>query len=434
MTPPLLSWRQHSAEFGRRVRHGIDSTVGRNVLSLYGLQFANYILPLVTVPYLVRVLGPEKYGAVVFGQGLMAYFIIVVNYGFNWSATRTISVQREDRDAVILTASSVWAAKALICIGALLTLLYLVQIVPRLKAEETLLYFLFGTVVGHVLFPTWLFQGMESMVAISVINFAMRVLTTVAIFGLVHKPDDFLIYALLLSVQWSGAGILGVWIAGRNLNVHFRWPGWRNIVAVLAEGWTLFLSTAAVSLYTTGNTFILGMLTNNVTVGYYGAAERLVKSLLRLLQPITQAVYPRFSRMAEESREEMLYWARKGLFAQSFLGFVLSVSLFAGAPLIVRIFLGGAYGPAVTIFRLLSPLPLLIGISSSLGQFVMLPLHRDRARLVIFTIAGATNIVLALALVPHWSANGMAVAVLSSELVAVISLYIYVKRHKISPI
>jgi len=110
---------------------GLATSVGRNALSLYALQFGNYAVPLATVPYLVRVLGPEKFGIVAFGQGLMAYFSLVVNYGFDWSATRKIAVHRDDRDGVNRIVSSIWAAKTLLCSGTALVLIILVSSCQR---------------------------------------------------------------------------------------------------------------------------------------------------------------------------------------------------------------------------------------------------------------------------------------------------------------
>ena len=259
-------------------------------------------------------------------------------------------------------------------------------------------------------------------------------MTTLVILLLIRQPADFLIYAGLLSLQWIGTGVVGVWVAYRSLHISYRWPGWRDVVRVLRDGWVLFLSTAAVSLYTTGNTFILGMLTNNTVVGYYSAAEKLIKTSQQLLVPITQAVYPRFSKLAVESRGSVLRWARRGLFVQSILGFGLSLFLLVGAPIIVQVILGTDYYPAVPIMQLLAPLPLLIGIASSFGQFIMLPFQRDRARLIVFAVAGMTNILLAYLLTPLWSGNGMAVAVLISEFIVTISFFVYVKKQKISPI
>jgi len=422
-------------DLGRTLfRRGLRSSTGRNVISLYLLQFANYILPLVTVPYLVRVLGPEKFGAVVFGQSLITYFVLVVNYGFDWSATRKISVQRDDLSAVSRTAVSVWAAKALLCGGGLLILVILALVVPKVNEINMLLFVLYGIVVGNVLFPVWLFQGLERMVEISIINLVARLLVTVGVFVLIRRPTDFIIYASLLSLKWVGAGVVGVWLAYRTLKISFVLPSWAEVRESLVEGWPLFLSKGAVGLYTTGNVLILGLLTDNVVVGYYSAGEKLVKAVQGLLTPISQAFYPRFSKMAAESKSSVLYWARRGLLLQGGLGLFLSVIIFAGAPLIVQVLLGKEYQSSIAVMRILSALPLIVGIGSSFGKFVLLPFRRDKARLVIFMIAGLANIVLAFLFTSAWSANGMALAVLISEVFVTCSFFVYSRINNISPI
>jgi len=416
------------------LRLGLNSSIGQNVLSLYGLQLANYILPLVTVPYLVRVLGPEKFGAVAFGQSLIAYFVLVVNYGFDWSATRKISVQRDDLGAVSQTATSVWAAKALLCGAGFLVLVGLVQMVPRFREVGTLLFVLYGVVIGNVLFPIWLFQGLERMVAISVINFVARLLATVGVFALVRRPADFIIYAGLLSFQWLGAGVIGVWLAYRTLKISFVLPSWTEVWQTLAEGWTIFLSKGAVGLYTAGNAFILGLLTNNAVVGYYSAAEKLAKAVQGLLAPFSQAVYPRFSKMATESKVDALKWGRRMLFLMSGIGLVLSIGLFTGAPIIVRVMLGSDYGPSVSVVRILAFLPLIIGASNALGVQIMLPFGRDKAFTSILVGAGLINVVLAFLLIPFWQQNGMAAAVLTTEVFVTMAMLAYLMVNDLSPL
>ena len=415
-------------------RTGLNSSIGKNVISLYVLQFANYVLPLATIPYLVRVLGPEKFGAVAFGQSLITYFSLLVNYGFDWSATRKISVQRDNIDVVSRIAVSVWAAKTLLCGMGFLVLVGLVQVVPRLGEVSTLLLVLYGIVVGNVLFPTWLFQGLERMVAISVINFTARLLATAAVFALIHRSSDFIIYAGLLSFQWLGAGVIGVWLAYRTLKISFVPPSSAEVRRTLVEGWTLFLSRGAVGLYTAGNAFILGLLTNNAAVGYYSAAEKLVKAIQGLLTPISQAFYPRFSKMAIDSKIKTLRWGRKILFLMSGLGLVLSTGLFLGAPMIVRIILGPGYEPSVAVMRILAPLPLLIGASNVLGVQIMLPFGHDKAFTSILIGAGLVNIVLAFLLAPVWQQNGMAVATLIAEMFVTLTMLGYLTVNQLNPL
>ncbi|HIE54050.1 MAG TPA: hypothetical protein EYP90_02520, partial [Chromatiaceae bacterium] len=196
----------------------------------------------------------------------------------------------------------------------------------------------------------------------------------------------------------------------------------------------LFLSTASISLYTAGNAFVLGLLTNPTMVGYYSAAEKIVKGVMNLLGPIRQAAYPRFSKLAIESRAKALYWGKRMMLVMSVLGAGLSLVLVFGAPVIVTILLGSQYGPSVGVIRVLAGLPLLIGASNVLGIQIMLPFGKDRAFMTILLGAGVTNIAFAVLLAPHWQAMGMAMAVLITETIVTASMLIYLQSCGLSPL
>ncbi len=411
----------------------LNNSVTRNIASLYVIQIANYILPVITVPYLVRVLGPADYGVVAFGQGLIAYFNLFVEYGFGLSATRKISFQRNDSTALSRTVSNVWAAKILLCVVGFGVLLPLVTVVPKLQESALLLLILYGMVIGNVFFPLWLFQGMEKMAAISVINLVMRLLVVIGIFTVVHRPEDYMAYAGLTSLGAIGAGLAGAGVAFRMFQIRPVIPSQRGVREALAEGWMLFLSQASVSLYSVGNAFILGILTNHTAVGYYSAAEKVVKAVLSLFNPLSQAVYPRFSKMASDSRALAMQWARRMLVVMSGLGLALSVALFAGAPVIVQILLGPQYEPSIIVMRILSGLTLLIGASNVLGIQLMLPFGRDRAFTSILVGAGIINIALAVSLAPIWQESGMAASVLVSEGFVTVTMLIYLSLHQLNP-
>jgi PST family polysaccharide transporter len=412
------------------IKTALRSSVAKNATSLYVIQFANYIIPLITVPYLVRILGPAEYGAVAFGQSLIAYFAVFVDYGFALSATRKISVERNDPVAVSRTVFNVWAAKTLLCIAGFALLLLLITFVPRLSEASILLLILYGTVIGNVLFPVWLFQGMEKMVFISEIKLVASLLMVVGIFMLVHQPEDYLVYAGLTSLGPLIAGLAGAGVAFSIFKVSPVMPSLQGIRAALAEGWMLFLSMASVSLYTVGNVFILGLLTNNSVVGYYSAAEKIVKAMLGLLGPISQATYPRFSKMALESKALALQWGRRMLLLMGGFGFILSIIVFAGAPTIVRIMLGSEYEPSITVMRILAGLCFLIAVSNVLGFQIMIPFGRDKIFTLILFGAGLLNIMFAILLTPIWQESGMAVAVLVSEafVTGTMMLYLYICR------
>ena len=432
LTKRLLTSLKNEILFA--LQAGWRSGVGKNAVSLYLIQFANYILPLVLVPYLVRVLGPEYFGLVSFAQGLIAYFNILVDYGFALSATRRISVERSDLVAVSKTAFSVWTAKGLFCLLGLCILLLLTRTVPKLQELDRLFLILYGTVVGSALFPIWLFQGMEKMFFISLINLCMRLLVVAGVFLLVRKPEHYILYAALTSLGAIGAGLVGMIVALFKFRLRITLPSWGDIQTVLKEGWFLFLSTASITLYTAGNAFILGLLTNPTVVGYYSAAERLVKGVMNLLGPIREAAYPRFSKLALESKSKALYWARQMMLIMGGLGLLISLTLVFGASLIVKLLLGAEYVPSVGVLRILAGLPFLVAVSNVLGIQIMVPFGKDRALMAILFSTGLTNIAFAMLLAPHLQAIGMATAVLISETFVTTSMFLYLQRCGLNPL
>lgn len=409
------------------VHAGLKSTVARNAASLYLIQFANYIVPLIMVPYLVRVLGPAGYGAVAFAQGFINYLMLFVEYGFDWSATRKISVQRENLEAVNHTALHVWAAKGLLAVIGFVVLLALMSMVPKLGEVKWLLLALYGLMLGNVLFPTWLFQGMERMVAISVINLGMKLSILAGVFLLIKRPEDAVLYAGLLGGGSLLAGLTGAMVAFWMFGLRPRRVSAGGVWEALKEGWVLFLSKASVSLYTAGNAFILGMLTNHTVVGYYSAAEKIVKSFLGLLGPISQAAYPRFSKLAVDSKEKALLWGWRMLLFMSSLGSVIALVVYLAAPLISSLMLGHQYEPSIAVIRILSPVILLIAMNNTLGVQILFPFRQERLVTGVVFTACLMNIMLALLLVQSLAEKGMAVSVLVTEIFVTISYYFAVQ-------
>jgi len=413
----------------------LRSNVIKNIFSLYIIHFANYLLPLIVVPYLVRVLSPSGFGIVSFAQSLIAYLTIFVDYGFALSATRKISVYRNNKIEVSRIFFNVLAAKGFLGLIGFIVLLLLTSLIPQFKEISTLLIILYGTIVGNILFPIWLFQGLEKMVFISVINLTTKILMVMGIFLFVKSSQDYLLYAIILSVSSMFAGFIGIILALWRFKIDFTMPSLQGIWKELKDGWILFLSMASVSLYTAGNPLILGLLTNNHTiVGYYSAAERIVKAILGLLGPISQAVYPRFSKMAAESKDLALQWGKRMLVLMGCIGFFLSFVIFLSSPLIVRLILGSDYIPSIAVMQILAWLCFLIAVSNVLGIQIMLPFGRDKAFTSIIFGAGVINVILAVLLVPTWYELGMALSVLISELFVTAAMFIYLTLNQLNPL
>ena len=402
-----------------------------NFISLSILQGANYILPLITLPYLVRVLGPEKFGLIAFAQAFIQYFNILTDYGFRLSATKEISINRDNEKKLSEIFSSVIIIKLGLLILSITIMTIIVFSVQKFKKDWLVYYLTFGIVIGQTLFPIWFFQGIEKMRYITILDLISKLIFTVLVFIFVRKTADYIYVPLLNSIGSCVSAFLSLWIVFKNFNVSFKIPKLTVIKHQLKEGWYIFISTVAISLYTISNTFILGLFTNNTIVGYYSAAEKLIKAAQGLLTPISQTIYPHISKLVKESKKEALRFVRQITFLIGGISFIISITIFIFADLIVKIFLGNQYIESVFVLRILSFLPFIVALSNIFGIQTMLTFNYKKAFSKILIIASFINILLAFILVPFYQHIGISLAVLISEIFVTVSMFLYLHKKGI---
>lgn len=392
-----------------------ESRLGSNIASLYILQGANYLLPLVTLPYLVRVLGPDKYGLIAFTMAFVAYFTVFVDYGFNLTATRDIARCRDNPARVSEIFSTVMLIKLSLMASGFVFMSIIVLIWPVLRQEWALCSVAYLAVTGSVLFPVWFFQGMEEMRSITKISIAARLLVVLAIFSLVRDEGDYILAAGLQASTTVIAGIVSLYIILARADISLLVPGIGQIRQQMADGFHVFASSAAITLYTNSNIFILGLLTNTVIVGYFSAADQIMRAAQGLLTPISQAIYPHISALVDKSREQALSFIHSSFIRVSLLACGLSVFIFVLADELVLLVLGEQYMAAAPILRILAFLPLLIAMSNILGIQTMLTfgMKREFTRIIIWS--GMINICLIIPLAIFYAGRGAAASVLITE-------------------
>ncbi len=410
----------------------LDRSLARNVASLYGVQFANYLLPLVTIPYLTRVLGPATWGLVAFAQAFGAYASIVIEYGFHLSATRAVARSRDSLDKLANLVAGVMGARVMLAAGAVLLALLLESWIPMFRAHPVFLWAAVFWAVGQSFSMLWYYQGFERMRLVAVLDVAGKAAATAGIFILVRHPADGW---KVLVLQGSGA-LLSVAVATAIVyrQVPFRLPTWRLVSNTLRMGWSMFLFQGSMSLYGAGNAFILGLFASPAAVGFYAGAEKLARALMGLMAPIHQSLYPRLSHLVQHNRPAAHRLARFSMFLMSSVGVVLSLAAFLGAPWAVPLILGRSFTASVPVLEILAALPLLDALGTLFGVLWMVPLGLDRQFNRVILAGGALNLVLAVVLAPRFAQLGMAAAVVATEVFVVLSLYLTLRRRKLSPL
>ncbi len=403
----------------------------KNFTSLSILQISNYIIPIITLPYLVRVLGPEKYGLVYFAAAFAAYFTIITDYGFNLSATQEISVNRNDSQKISQIFSSVFTLKMLFFILSALIFFSIVFIVPLFNENLILFIVTFLSVLGTALFPLWFYQGLEKMNYILIISVSVRIVTTVLIFILIKSENDFIKLAGLNTVTQFVIGIIGLQIAFSKFRIKYLLPTKSLLIQQLKSGWNLFISTVSINLYTTSNVFILGLFAPANIVGYYSAADKIRMAFQGILSPMSQSVFPYVNNLLSESYERFISFNKKLLKFSLFIGALISLILFLFAEPIVNIILGKDYQSSIAVIRIIAWLPLVIFLSNVLGIQTMIPLNRQKSFAIILFFAAVINLTLSFILVPKFFEIGTSISVLITEVFVTFAFFVYIKKNRI---
>lgn len=393
-----------------------------NAASVMTVQLGSYVLPLVNIPYLLRVIGPEHYGLIAFSQAVMAYFVTLNDYGFNLSATRELAMHRDDLVLRSELYSTVMAIKGMLCMVSFLILCTLVLFVPRFHNNGSIFFASFGIVVGTMLFPQWFFQGIEKMYWISMVNLTANVLFTAGIYLLVRTPKDFLMAAIVQAAGKLLAGILGVIILFSTESVRLTVPSRAQIRHRLEDGWHLFMSSAAATLYTSSNAVVLGFVCGMTEVGYFSAAYKIFAAGQMLVSPMCQAIYPHVCSLASKSRDLAVDYLRKAMVV------IGGITLFGGllvlvlAPFIVRIAMGPKYMASVNVLRFMALTPFACAINNIYGTQGMLNfgMKPQYSRIIVLS-AVFSNLIL-FPLCYEFKAPGAAAAALVTETVVTLAM------------
>jgi len=402
-----------------------------NLASLYGVHIASYVIPLFTLPYLARVLRPAEWGSLAFAEAYSLYMTLIVEYGFGLSATREVARVRNDARARGQQLSGVLGAQVFLAVAALIVTAALARTLPIFATRSQLLPGAVLLGLSRAANPMWYFQGIERMRVMSLLNIATSAAGAAGIFILVQSPGDGWVALALRGGAALSSTIIGLLIAYRD--TPFLWPSIRGSKDALWQGGSLFLLKGSVTLYTTANVLILGMLAPPAIVAWYAGAEKIAKAAVSGIGPMAQAFYPRINHLFASDRERAAETLRASAWLMMGVGLAAGLTLFAGAPILVRLLLGRGFESSIPVLRVLAVLPPMMAASNLFGIQWMLPLRMDREFNRIAIIAGLVNVAMALIVARRYGPIGMAISVACAETFVTASTFIALRRRGLDP-
>lgn len=399
-----------------------DRGVMKNFLALGLVQATNFLLPLISLPYLIRVVGLEKFGAISFVLALMSYLMVLTEYGFDITATKLASSHRHNRDALSRILGDVLATKFFLCLLSLAIMAVLVEGVPHFREYRVLFYMSFLLIVGQVFIPNWFFQGIERMEYLTYINLISRTVFVLLIFVCIREESHYIYVPFIYGLRNTVPGLIGFYFIRFKFGVKIRLAHVRNIPYQIREGGPIFFSSLLVTIFMYSNILILSFFADKQTLGFYSAAEKIVMVVRQLVLVFFQATYPTACQIGINS-----HTALRGFFKRLHVPFSLMALLGAivialfSSPLIWLI--SGEEAPyAGQILLILAFVPFAASLNIPANQTLLIyNFKREYTR--VYSMGAVLYLFLGLMLTYYFSGVGTAWAILITELFISVSLY-----------
>ncbi len=409
-----------------------DKVFIKNFLSLAAVQGVNYLLPLMTLPYLVRVLGVDNFGIFSFATAIVAFFAVITDYGFNFSATREISVNKFNKTEITKIYSSVMTLKIILMLLSFLILCIMVFFIPKFN-DNLLIYLLcYGVVLGQVLFPVWFFQGMEQMQFITVVNVFSKILSTVCIFIFINDPNDLYLVPVFMSLGAIIGGIYSLRLISKEFGISFKIQSRGELERHLKGGGNLFLTSFLSTLLTSSGILVLGFYASNTVVGIYSAIEKIFRAVVGLFAPITQALYPiSCQKLNSGNIVDSRKYLKKIFYIIFLLTLITAVLICFLSNLIIDFFYGINMLQYVYILQLMMLWLIYSVMNNIIGIQYLSAKRKDKFYLIAFVVGALSTTLLNFILIPKYLIDGIISAMIFGEIMLTLVMVILIKGKKL---
>lgn len=384
-----------------RITHNRDArTLAGNFVWLSLLQVASYLFPLITMPYLAKVIGAEGFGKIAFASAIMVWMQTIADWGFNLTATRDIAKNRENSELVAKIFSNVLWSRCLLAIFSFVVLLALICVIPKFNENRLVIMVTFLMIPGHIFFPDWFFQAVEKMKYITILNILLRLLFTISVFLFVKEKEDYILQPLITSIGYLVCGAISLYIIVVKWGVKIYKPSSIGIFTTIKNSTDVFINNLAPNLYNSMSIVLLGVFGGSAATGIFDGGNKFISMSYQVLSIIEQTFFPFLSRYISGHNIFLLV----NLLASS----IMAIVLFCGAPLIINLLLSPEFADSVVVLKIMSLSVIFRAISNVYGKNFLIIMHRERELRSITVRCSIVGFIIAMPLIYHYGYIGAA--------------------------
>lgn len=398
---------------------------GRTLVANFGylslLQVAGYIFPIITIPYLSRIIGVENFGKIAFASAVVVWFQTVAEWGFNFTATRDVSKYRDDKDKVSEIFSNVLWARIFLMLLSFAFLLIALALIPKFRENSAIIFITFLIVPGNILFPDWFFQAFERMRYTTLLNLLSKLLFTIAIFIFIKEKSDYILQPLITSLGYLVSGLISMYFIIGRWGVKLHKPQLKPIIKTIKESTSMFLNNFVPNLYNSFSIMLLGFYGCSVSNGLLDAGTKFIDTTQQFINVIGRVFFPFLARKLDQHN--------KYVKINVYLSLIISLLLFLFAPMIIKIFYTSEFYQSINILRFLSITVFFMSIRNAYGTHYMALKGYDKELCFLTFWSSICGFILAFPLVYYFNYWGAAINILLIK--GIMAFIVVLKAKKI---
>ncbi|MCD8322111.1 MAG: flippase [Oscillospiraceae bacterium] len=391
------------------------------------LTMSSFIFPLITFPYVSRILLPTGTGKVSFATSLISYFSMFAQLGIPTYGVRACAKVRDDREKLTRTAQELLIINLVMDVVSYVALAIALVCVPRLREDRALYVVVSFTIILTSIGMEWLYKALEQYTYITIRSIIFKFIALVAMFLLIHQQEDYVIYGAISIFAASASNIFNFINAHKYIDMkpvgNYDFKRHFKPVAVF------FAMSCATTIYTHLDTVMLGFMTSDEDVGYYNAAVKIKSVLVSVVTSLGTVLLPRSSYYVESGQiDEFKRITRKALNFVFLVATPLMLYFILYAKQGIYFLSGSAYAGSIVPMQIIMPTLLFIGLTNILGIQMLVPLGRERVVLYSEIAGAVVDLVLNALLIPRFASSGAAIGTLAAEFVVLVVQFVALRK------
>lgn len=393
--------------------------------SVTGLLF-----PLITFPYVSRIMGPDGIGQVQFFTSIISYVSLFVGLGIPLYAVREIARVRNDKEVMVKTLEEILLLHLMLTAVGYFVMIVMCLTIPQINSELSLFLLMSLSVIFTTIGCEWFYQGIEDFKYITTRAIMVRIVCIILLFLLVKTKDDLLWYGFYGVMGTVGNNVFNFVRLRRYINGHYikfkALKPFRHLKMISS----VFLLTILSTIYISLNSVILGFLCGNESVGYYTSGVKLFTLTFTLVYSLTTIIIPHMSNLIAEHRDDEVKVMSQKLYRVVVgIGLPMAVILYYVSPSAVFLLCGSEFEPSIAVSQIVSPLLLIVGLSSVFGMQILYPMGHVKIMIKATIVSSLVDLVILFLLVSSYAQYAAAIAYLLAELIATMTEYVLGRKY-----